>query len=66
MTTATAFQRATFGLDASFPTFSVERYHKMIEAGVLTPDDKVELLENDLVLKMVRNPRHDSTIHRMV
>jgi hypothetical protein len=34
MTTATAFQRATFGHDASIATFSVDRYQKMIEAGI--------------------------------
>jgi hypothetical protein len=38
----------------------------MIEQGILTPDDKVELLENYVVLKMPRNPAHDSTIQRML
>jgi Uma2 family endonuclease len=37
---------------------STERYHKMIEAGILTGDDHVELLEGWLVPKMVKNPRH--------
>src|SRR5947209_3013612 len=52
----------TYGLDASFPRFSVARYQRMIEAGILTPEDKVELLENYLVLKLPRNPPHDGTI----
>ena len=30
------------------------------------PEDKVELLENYVVLKMPRNPRHDSTIQHML
>lgn len=60
--TATA---ATYGLDASIPRFSVARYQRMIEAGILTPDDKVELLENHLVLKMPRNPLHDGLILRL-
>lgn len=34
----------------------------MIEVGILTPEDKVELLENYVVLKMPRNPPHDGTI----
>jgi hypothetical protein len=34
----------------------------MIETGILTADDKVELLENYVVLKMPRNPSHDGTI----
>ncbi|MBI3410167.1 MAG: Uma2 family endonuclease [Planctomycetes bacterium] len=34
----------------------------MIEAGVLTENDRVELLEGHLVSKMPHNPRHDSAI----
>ena len=41
---------------------SVDGYHKMIEAGILTEDDPVELLEGWLVEKMVHNPPHDATI----
>src|SRR5204862_1533731 len=52
----------TYGLDASIPKFSVSRYQRMIETGVLTAEDKVELLENYVVLKMPRNPPHDGTI----
>ena len=61
MSTATT-QPVTYGLDASFPRFSVSRYQRMIEAGILTSEDKVELLENHVVLKMPRNPPHDGTI----
>jgi Uma2 family endonuclease len=42
--------------------WSVTRYQQMIEAGILTPEDKVELLENYVVLKMPHNPPHDGTI----
>jgi hypothetical protein len=56
----------TYGLDASIPRFSVARYQKMIETGLLTSEDKVELLENYMVLKMPRNPLHDSTIQRLL
>src|SRR4051812_18504684 len=52
----------TYGLDAAIARFSVARYQKMIEAGILTDADKVELLENYVVLKMPRNPLHDGTI----
>jgi Uma2 family endonuclease len=65
MSTATA-QPVTYGHDASMAKWSVARYQRMIEAGILTVDDKVELLENYVVLKMPRNPRHDSTIQRML
>lgn len=61
MTTATA-QPATYGHDAALARFSVARYQRMIETGILTAEDKVELLENYVVLKMPRNPRHDGTI----
>lgn len=37
---------------------SVEQYHQMIETGILTDDDPVELLEGWLVTKMPKNPRH--------
>src|SRR3954453_22065463 len=65
MSTGTA-QPVTYGLDASIAKFSVSRYQRMIETGILTSEDKVELLENCLVLKMPRNPPHDSTIQRML
>ena len=38
--------------------FSVEQYHAMIQAGILTEDDPVELLEGWLVTKMSKNPRN--------
>lgn len=37
---------------------SVEQYHAMIQAGILTEDDPVELLEGWLVTKMPKNPKH--------
>lgn len=56
----------TYGHDASMARFSVARYQRMIETGILTPEDKVELLENYVVLKMPRNPPHDSALQRML
>src|SRR6266851_3947866 len=38
--------------------FSVDQYHAIIRAGILTEDDPVELLEGWLVTKMPKNPRH--------
>jgi Uma2 family endonuclease len=37
---------------------SVEQYHAIIEAGILTDDDPIELLEGWLVLKMSKKPPH--------
>lgn len=42
--------------------FSVDEYHRLIELGILTEDDPVELLEGLIVPKMPRNPLHDSGI----
>ena len=63
--TPTATTPVTYGLDASIPRWSVARYQRMIDAGILAPEDKVELLENYVVLKMPRNPLHDGTTHRI-
>lgn len=56
----------TYGHDASIARFSVASYQRMVSSGALTPEDKVELLENFMVLKMLHNPPHDSTIQRML
>ncbi len=37
---------------------SVDQYHAMIQSGILTEDDPVELLEGWLVFKMPKNPPH--------
>ena len=54
-----------FGNYQSMRRFSVKEYHRMIETGILDETDKVELLEGYVVLKMPRNPPHDSTIQRV-
>lgn len=65
MTPTTTATPVTYGMDASFPRFSVARYQKMIEDGNITPDDQLELLEHYLVLRMPGNPPHDNTIQRL-
>lgn len=42
--------------------FSVDEYHRMIDAGVFAEDEQFELLEGWIVGKMTRKPRHDATI----
>ena len=37
---------------------SVEQYHEMARAGILTRDDRVELLEGWLVARMTKHPPH--------
>ena len=63
-TTAAPFT-PTFLDQASIPTYSVARYDRMIEAGFFTSEDKIELLENYLVLKMPKNSVHDGMALRV-
>lgn len=46
-----------------FRRLSVDQYHAMVESGILTEDDAVELLEGWLVAKMAKNPPHCLTTH---
>ena len=45
--------------------FTVTQYHRMIESGVLTENDRVELLEGRVVPKVPCNPPHDGTVTRI-
>lgn len=54
------------GQMAGFRRFSVAEYHKLIEIGVLTEDDNLELLEGYLVHKMSRKPPHDATLQLLL
>ncbi len=47
---------------AGFRRFTVAEYHKLIEIGVLTENDDLELLDGYLVEKMPHDPIHDGTI----
>jgi Uma2 family endonuclease len=38
--------------------FTVEKYHRMIEAGAFTEDDRVELIEGWVVKQMAKGPSH--------
>ena len=40
---------------------SIEQYHAIIQAGILTSDDSVELLEGWVVFKRPKNPPHRAT-----
>lgn len=55
-------QLPLLGTQAGFHPFSVPDYHRLIELGLLTEDDNLELIEGYLVNKMSRNPPHDRTI----
>src|SRR5262249_43084979 len=46
--------------------FSVEQYHRMIETGILTTNDRAELLQAWIAPKMPQNPPHAGTVTRIM
>jgi Uma2 family endonuclease len=44
--------------------FSVSQYHAMIETGILTGNDRVELLDGWIIEKMTYNPPHNAAMTR--
>jgi hypothetical protein len=68
MTTAThptALTAEPYGGMAYLRKFSIDEYHEMIRAGILTEDNPVELLEGYLVLKMPRSHAHDFALRSL-
>ena len=45
--------------------WTIEQYQCMVEQGVLTSEDRVELLEGLVVCKMTNNPRHSEVIEQL-
>jgi Uma2 family endonuclease len=45
--------------------FTVEEYFRMVEVGILTKNDKVELIEGRIVEKMPGNPAHEAALQRI-
>ncbi len=45
--------------------FTLKQYHRMVELGILTDNDRAELLKGWVVEKMPQNPPHNSTIMRV-
>ena len=43
--------------------FSVDQYHQMIAAGILTENDRVQLLEGEIVLMTPIGPPHRYAVH---
>jgi len=43
-------------------TWTVEQYHQLIDAGIITPDHKVELLEGVIIKKMGINEPHAACV----
>jgi Uma2 family endonuclease len=45
--------------------FTVDEYHRMAEVGILGEDDRVELLDGEIVLMTPMGARHASTVARL-
>lgn len=45
--------------------FSVDQYHRMIESGAFTEEDRIELLEGWVVPKMPKSPEHEFVVGEM-
>jgi Uma2 family endonuclease len=48
--------------DLCLKQWTVEDYHRMLGAGILSPEDRVELLEGQIVEMVPQNPPHASRI----
>ncbi len=46
--------------------FTVDEYHRMIETGVLSENDRIELIHGWLVTKMTLNPPHDYAVNALM
>lgn len=46
--------------------FTVQEYLRMVQAGIITERDRVELLNGRIIEKMAGNPPHDSALHRVM
>jgi Uma2 family endonuclease len=53
------------GRVSGFRRFSVAEYHRLIDIGMLTENDDLELLDGHLVKKMSKGPTHDGTLSKV-
>ena len=45
--------------------FSVEEYYKMAEAGILKPNERVELIDGDIITMCPMGSKHSGSIQRL-
>lgn len=45
--------------------FTTAEYHRMIEAGILTEDDRIELLDGEIIKMAPIGPRHAACVKRL-
>ena len=44
--------------------FTADEYHRMEKAGILSENDRVELIDGEIVTKMTIGPRHNACVDR--
>lgn len=61
----TTIGRLPMAIQLQRRTFTVDEYHRMVEAGILTEDDRVELLEGEIVAMAPIGSRHFASVSRI-
>ncbi|WP_375468944.1 Uma2 family endonuclease [uncultured Nostoc sp.] len=46
--------------------FTVEQYHKMVESGIVTEDDRVELIRGEIIEMSQIGTKHAACVNRLV
>ncbi|QIR35624.1 Uma2 family endonuclease [Tolypothrix sp. PCC 7910] len=46
--------------------FTVEQYHKMLESGILTEDDRVELIRGEIIEMSPIGAKHAACVNRLI
>ncbi len=46
--------------------FTIEQYHKMVESGILTEDDRVELIRGEIIDMSPIGTKHAACVNRLV
>jgi Uma2 family endonuclease len=50
--------------DYALRLFTVEEYHRMYDLGIIGPDERVELLDGEIIARPAVNPPHGGIIKR--